>query len=506
MVDRGDFVELDISATTAAGDDGGDAPAEDDESPQPTRRRRWRGVAIVVGIATAVVGGLYVGTGVQEQRATAARLADGHGLRSVPEAPDTVWSTPARYGVLRDDVVVAVDGSVARGHDPATGAELWSYDLGLGENPSCGVEFGFRGDELSTGDPLVCLSRALPYEVAVVDDGELTAQRVLDLPAGASVAPGPGGSLVVAQGDGDPVDATVLLDELASIEGLAPDPDLVPLVEGVDVAAQDAVSDEPLWTRHLEPHVVDNGWRCVELGEGDDSYRFAGAGEASVLSGAGLVQVLGCGVSATLSADGTVLAEPGSGETVVPLPGGLLARNPDLMIAVEPGPSEVLDRQGEVLHEVPGTILSPSATDGTGSPTFVANGSLRAFDGTQELWSAPVGAEQVLAVTGQVVVAATSYAIQGLDRETGQMLWEQDVTASAWLSSAFVDDERLILLATDQSNPEEGLTQTLTAYGLRDGEVRWQQPVPDGPAAGTSVQVADGRMVVTDGATVSVVE
>lgn len=487
MRERREAVEFDLSAAARSPE-----PSDSsDGDPSPRRKRSWRGQLIGLGVVAVIVGGLAVGTGIQDRQATEALLDDGHGLRPLAQAPTEQWSAPADYAVKSDGALVVISDGVARAIDPATGLERWSHDLGLGSEVNCGGYIPVRGVVDGDDDPLVCITEDPPYRVTTIEDGELVATREFDVPTGANLSVGPNGSIVFAERDGNSVGGGTTADIFTPRENGGTTEIDVPPVEGANVWSEDAVTGEERWTQHLDPAISETLGRCLHAAP--DGSPIILADDLSVYSQGDLISVDGCGVTTALSGDGVMLADIGSETEIGQLPDGRIFRTPNYGAGSAGAKSQILAEDGTVERTVDGRILSPDATDGTDVPLLVGAGSLKAFDGDDELWTAPIGVDSIAAATHDAVVVLRGYSMTALDPETGVVLWEEDLPSAQLVSSAYIDGDRVIVHRGDlgDSPSEDSLTWHLEARGLIDGDAEWSLELDD-----RGLMVADGRLIL----------
>lgn len=462
MGERRDAIEFDLTAAVA---DSGSLGPGDDASPPD--RRRWRGPLIAAGVVAVLALGVVAGTFFQERRSSDLLLSDPHGLRSIPTTPTEAWSAPGAAVVLADDVVVTVTDGVARGLDPATGTELWSHDLGIGADINCGEISDFARVELPAEDPLVCVTEDAPYRVSAVDDGELVTARDIEADDDALVRPGPGGGVIVAERDGEPVDMGSQFAAgypVSSDEGPNLDESLA--VEGVDLSMQDAGTEGYRWTSHLDPLAEAGSGSCIDFSvEGTDPAQGGGRFDPNALwlgIEDSVVHVYGCGIEAEVSDSGVVL-EGSEGN-------------------------------------VKGSVLVPVATDGSDIPTFVAreaSARLTALDGDDERWSADLDVDRVLAATSELVIVKGRSAVVALDASTGEQRWENGEALADNMPFVFLDDERVVLapvsISVDRETGTVSYAVTLEALGLADGKSQWARDLGQ-----RAVRALDGRLVTVD--------
>ncbi|WP_068627501.1 outer membrane protein assembly factor BamB family protein [Oerskovia enterophila] len=439
-------------------------------------RRRW----IAAGTALVVVaGGLALGGEIEDRHAADRLVAAPGGLSPWgAEPPHELWSLDAPGGRLVSGgaagLVLLDRGTVSR-VDLGTGDLEWSREVGT--DLVCGTDVGWQA-AVDQDDPLVCLSGGDDREVTVLDGhGHLLGELPLDdfLSTGADVAPGPAGSVVLAERVGarsaDLPGASVSVRPTdGSLEDV-----VVPAGRGVQVSVVDASTGAVRWEHEVDFVVPSRATGdCVARfsdEEGVESHT-VDVESLTVRYTGGVVQVSGCGVRSLFSADGVQLQAPGDASIgVVPVASGGF-----VSIAGDVETTNALDDDGTVRWESPGRHLYPGSTDGSALAVslLASDGRLVAVDPRdgRQLWTADIPAEQVLVQAGEQVVVTSYLYRRALDPITGQTLWETEADYGDRFSvGAFTDGTRLIEVTVRGDQSTDGTR--LTAHDLRTGEEAW---------------------------------
>ncbi|KRD40527.1 hypothetical protein ASE27_06580 [Oerskovia sp. Root918] len=486
-------VEPEESGASGTFEDTGPAQAGDRRL-----RRRW----IAAGTALAVIAaGLTLGGEIEDRRAADRLVAAPGGLSPWgAEPPHELWSLDAPGGRLVSGgaagLVLLDRGTVSR-VDLVTGDLGWSREVGT--DLECGTDVGWQA-AVDQDDPIVCLSGTDDREVTVLDgDGNVLGELSLDdfLSTGADVAPGPAGSVVLAERVGEPSDAapetTVSVQTTDSSEDV-----VVPAGRGVQVSVVDASTGDVRWEREVDFVLPgDAVGDCIVFSndeEGGESHT-VDVESLTVRYTGGVVQVSGCGVRSLFSADGVQLQAPGDASIgVFPVTSGGF-----VSIAGYVETTNALKDDGTVRWKSPGRYLYPGSTDGSALEVslLASDGRLVAVDPRdgRQLWTADIPAEQVLVQAGEQVVVTSHLYRRALDPITGQTLWETEAGyGDRFPAGSFTDGRWLVEVAMRGDQSTDGTR--LTAHDLRTGQEAW---VVDG--------VSDlGRFAAIDGALLQVGE
>ncbi len=517
--------------------DGEEPPPAGDGPDGPRAPRRGRRPAVVGAVAAgvALVLGGMLAVDAWHGRAGLDRLrAAPGGVEPLPDAPREQWTTDVGLtgglALLPGSIVTVADGeAVAVSLD--SGEERWRVDVGkdatCGSGPFWSLPSGEPDDTLvcvapvpeSSGgivrdgslelDPMTGRVVAATWTITVVDDdGEVLGQRDASTD-GALLTPGPDGTVLRAErvgemptGDGAVVEQDTTTGELSGI------PEGRPAV----LQVEDALTGDVRWEAEL-PFVAGSG-QCITWSEadGEETIR-ADLENLWTAVETRLVRVEGCGVTSWFTPDGTRLDEPDNPvDGVVALVDGTYYRDPtgyDWIPTVRTEPTSapaVLGADGSVRWEPPGSVLSPTATDGRPVPVFVRDGlDLVAFDAEgAELWrtSEQRTPDAVLVAAGGTLVVAHGYgdgALAGLDLTTGGERWSLDreelsaglEVGAGWSADvAYTDGSRAILAVSDW----EAGTTSLLAVDLADGEVAWTAETT-GQDGGSWVAPLQGRLL-----------
>ncbi|WP_168210080.1 PQQ-binding-like beta-propeller repeat protein [Oerskovia sp. KBS0722] len=461
-------------------DDGPDGPSGDLGA--RTTRRLPGPPGIAAGIAVVVVaGGLVVGWTIEDRR-EAQRLVGAFG-GVVPwgdAPPGELWSLDApggRFSQAGADGVVLIENGTVSGVDLGTGEIAWSRDVGPGA--TCGTDLAWNGSTQRRDDPLVCVSGGSERLATVLDgDGAVLGSLSLDDVASAEAfaVPGPSGTVVLAERVGETAPGTTATAfRLPTSQGTMQDV-VVPAGRAARVVAVDVVTGEERWEQVVDfvaPEGRPGSCMTSTIIDGIDEESYSvDATSLSVVTVDGTVRVFGCGVDSLLSSDGARLQAPGADSwRLVPAGSGGFVSVYD-----DPETTHALDGDGMLRWETDGRYLFPQAVDGSEQDTWFLAAAGRliavdALDGSRR-WAADVPAEQVLVQTGERVVVSSSLFRRALDLETGQTLWETEVTDSDRFSvSTFTDGRRFFEVTMVGDQPADGAR--LTAYDLATGERLW---------------------------------
>ncbi|MGW6225524.1 outer membrane protein assembly factor BamB family protein [Cellulosimicrobium cellulans] len=507
------------------------------DSPRPSRPGRRTAVVGAVAAGVALVLGGMLAVDAWHGRADIARLrAAPGGVEPLPDTPREQWTAEVGLtgglALLPGSMVTVVDGeAVALALDG--GEERWRVDVGKDATCGSGIFWALPSGE--PDDTLVCVAPVPEppggivrdrspeldpmtgrivsgtWTITVVDDdGEVLGQREAST-EGALLTPGPGGSVVRAERVGEVPAGEGAVLETDDATGMPREiPDGRPAV----VQVEDALTGDVRWEAEL-PFVAGAG-QCITWSEadGEETIR-ADLENLWTAVETRLLRVEGCGVTAWFTLDGTRLDEADNPvDGVVGLADGTYSRDP-VGYDYGWGPSSgteptsapaILGADGSVLWEPPGSVLSPSATDGRPVPTLVRDGlDLVAFDveGT-ELWrtSEQSTSGAVLVAAGGTLVVSNGYgdgALVGLDLTTGGERWSLDredliarlEVGTGWSADvAYTDGSRAILAVSDW----DAGTTSLLALDLADGSVAWTAETA-GPDGGYWVAPLQGRLL-----------
>jgi hypothetical protein len=500
-------------------------------SGSPGRRRRATAqaaavLAIVLGTGLAV-DGIRDHTRIERMRDLPRGVVDV----SAPLGQRWVWAGTVGPGERTTDVAVlddllvleSDDGLVAL--DPASGEETWTVPLH--EDADCGP----MAPPASAAPPataLVCLQGTGGDRevIAVRPDGTTSRPRALDAADTRRYGPphaGPDGTVLRARRVG-PLSAVDLGDAACTDQG-----ECTGTVEaGRDLVlrAEDAATGAERW-RVTVPFQEAGAAQCSLTYGGS----WAGSESRLVISGqltpdafgarvaAGLVDLDGCGIDASVTSDGVVLGaeiEPGMGG-VTRLGAARYAGTSFDGVAR----ATLYAADGDVVGEITGYPLSPMAGDEAGPVTLLAVDEharrLRAYeqDGAPR-WDIALqsGSQRFVAQVGDTAVVTTGAgSVRGLDLTTGAERWVWDGSAAAFADDggyfgnvhvvqAFTDGESVLLLT--ESDTGTG-TQGLVALDAASGAMLWDRadgvPVTTfDPAAGDTVeQGVVGDLLAVDG-------
>jgi outer membrane protein assembly factor BamB len=526
-----DAADLEGSRTSSdvagEGDPGDDEPGPG-EAPSGGLNRSLRLLVPVAAVLAIVLG---TGFAVDSMRdgARAERMRDVHGgVVDVTSPLEVTWAWAGPVGRIGDmdeqdwnevavlgDLLAFQSGDDLVALDPSTGAEAWR--LRLGEDPDCGPQ-GSAGWNEAVTLRLVCLAGPDTGKVAQVvgPDGAVSAERALDAADTrryGSARPGPDGTVLRAQRVGPEPPAGANDAECSSsgeCTGTVDDG------RGVRLRAEDAATGEERWSLTVPFRSTradqcsnwfarswDGAQNMVDLDDMLDSETFG----ARVTGD--LVHLYGCGIQSAVTSDGVLLGlaiEPGTGNVDILHAGGYVGYSFDGVVA-----STLYDADGEVVGEIDGYTLQPTAVDGLGPDTLLAPGELgprlRAYapDGTLR-WDvpAPADVQQFLAQAGgTAIVQSGAGQVRGLDLETGTERWTwaparpgEGYAGDLYVSRAFTDGQSVLLLMEATSGGTG-----LVALDAVSGEVAWEQLGPDtgternAPRSGAGLVAVDGHLL-----------
>ncbi|WP_159792650.1 outer membrane protein assembly factor BamB family protein [Puerhibacterium puerhi] len=514
-------------------------PAADPAADAPGRGARFRAWLarqprtrlVVAGVAAlALVAGAGVAATVADQRRVERLRALPGGVVDLATPPHAAWTTTtdgavwpvAQVGSLlvvmeQESLWVpgaAEGGSVTlRALDPATGEDRWSRDVPAS---TCGP------GGITRSERLVCVVRTDGGWSALVLDaaGDVVAERALpgvEGPAGlttegepppAAVAmPTADGGLLRLVRLGEPPTMPELVDE--GVGDWRPRSPI--LARDLRVTLEDAVTGQERWSTTLAAEPTVDVHSCISVILDGDVPRLDGDTKVWVDASGDVVTVEGCGVSAQLTPEGVRL---GGGE-----PWGVRAVAVADGYAVPPA-AEILEdgtqsfdatgrwslvrRDGTAAGELPGPLIVPAVTDGTGEDLlFVREGgalvALRT-DGLSPAWRTGRPDSGVLAQVDGTVLTVEEGRLVGLDAATGRSRWATDVGAAdaqnlamtaQGMGQAFTDGRRVVVLSPDWGS--DGSAGKLTAYDVGTGEVVWSQPF-DGDVQAWTLAV-DGHLL-----------
>ena len=528
--DAGDPATPSVRARAAdPADADADGPGPDDpRSPSGRPDRRLRVLGPVAAVLAVVLGTGLAVEGARDD-ARMERMRDVHGGVADVSAPlSQTWRWEGLVGsreavdegrgsevaVLGDVLVFQSDRELV-GLRPGTGEEAWT--VSLGQDPDCGP-LGAAGWSRIVTASLVCLTGPGEDRAAVLvgPGGQVSAARGLapaDTERYGPPRPGPDGTVLRARRTG-PASAVDRGDARCTDTGECEG--TVEAGQDLAVRAEDAVTGAERWSVEVpfRPTRADqcNNWlgtawdgspNAVDLGQMIDP------GVFGARIGPDLVQLYGCGIESAVTPGGEQLgtgAQPGRGGVEILSTGGFT----EVMFDDEVR-TVVYAADGRVVGDVPGYVVEPAVSDGSGSGTLLAMGTadavLRAYDADGTLrWRTVTrtGGQRFLAeVAGTVLVMTGVGDVRGLDAATGATLWRWDGTEATggysevhYVSQTFTDGES-VLLVTENGSGGTGLV----ALDAASGEVVWEQhgdTTPDGGLAqgfDTSLVAVDGRLL-----------
>lgn len=507
-----------------ADEDPDGAAPESAAPPSGSRDRRLRAAAPVAALLAIVVGTGFAVDGARDG-ARIERIRDLYGgVVDVSSPVDELWAWQGAVGprgsfeegmwnevAVLGDLLAFQSGDDLVALDPATGDEAWRLELG--EDPDCGPAGPAGWNEVVTRQ-LVCLTGPGSDRTAMVvgPDGAASAGRVLD--AGdadryGAPRPGPDGTVLRAERVGAPPAPGADGGECTDV-GVCTG--IVETGRDVRLRAEDARTGEQRWsvTVPFRPTPADQctNWYSTSwdgttnLVDLDDMLDADGFGAR--ITG-DLVQLYGCGTEAAVTLGGALLtgtaSAPGAGDVESLRTGGYRRHTSD-----GPVRSIVYDADGEVVGEIDGYTLQPSATDGAGPDTLLASGGpgsrLRAYspDGTPR-WDVAAEADIYLylaQVSGTAMVLTGDGTVRGLDLMTGteQFTWSSagpdgEYASGLYVSRAFTDGQSVLLVV------ETGYGGVgLVALDAVTGELAWQQEGDEATADGRFPRPSAGLLAV----------
>ncbi|GAB2463648.1 hypothetical protein [Xylanimonas ulmi] len=463
----------------------------------------------------------------------------GAGLWPIAALGDVVVLAETRGDLDGPPSLAARDGresrTVLHGLDLDTGAERWQAPLDA--EASCGTGPGDLGQSrLTIGrvTQVVCVVGAgQDATVAVVDaDGQVTTRVPDGLDEHTTLLPGPRGTLVRVRQLGDPPEGVELVVDTAmgwrlNHEFQPPD---------VQVSAEDALTGEARWDTRIEADVVDEGsnwWSCTTW-DGAGEPRFDGRTVAASTADQGM-RLWMCGVDVVLTASGRVAHQHPVGEASfagmlmvsaltdgglgisVSADGGWDGRTSSTVVVGDDG--------GEVMR-LPGGVLDPWATDGTGGVVVGGEGAQGAgvivmrdatsligvgADGAQR-WAVPDRPRSegaLVRAAGVMLLAGGSGEMWAVDLGTGETRWTAPLpgvpgSGGTWgyARGAWTDGTVAVLRTPGAADGAE--PTAWTAYDLRTGAVVWRLDGADAdalvPSQSECAAVA-GRLLCSDGST-----
>lgn len=473
--ERAEATGSDESAVATGGASGADGSRDDlgDGGPRagggaPSGRKRWRPWAAAAGVLALVAGGLAVGGQIEERRTQSRLVVSEGGVLPFTGPPQEIWSrdvadqvwTPwgglllGRDASGSDETVTAVD--------VLTGQDVW--EATVGPQAICGRSSFWQPFAVDDG-PLLCLSGALEVmTVTALDpDGRVTGRRDLGTVDEASgYAVGPGSTVVTVRRDG-PVGPPVGRREVWTENGSPTFVD-VPGGRGVVVTLEDALSGDVLWENRVPFVAPDEVWEC----QGRGTEPVLALDQVTTWTTGYVVQVDGCGISASFDVGGARLDDPAApDDQVEPLTATAVNRFDQTTTH-----TTVLDRTGSPAWDVTGQILRPSTTDGTGESTVFVDvlGGLAAFTPEgKELWDVSAYASRMYVHTNAVIVVDDgANGLTALDPSTGRRLWTVPGEDSIYPFGVATDGSQLVVVA----HGSDGAPRT-SGHDLATGDVLW---------------------------------
>lgn len=460
--------------TGAAPNASADPPTPD--GPRRDRKARWRRARRWWLLATVLVVVLVVVSIVQDRRdqARLVRLAAVPGVLAPVDGPvHGLWTTTvATTGAITDlhdvgGVLVGGwtspdGGSMARGVDARTGAEVWSVPLASARVPSWGCVTTQRPATGQNPAVLVC---------EVVD---ASATEILGTTASTHAT---AVHVVVL----DPRTGTVLrrlpADVHASFAPVGTDVALATTTDnGIDVTRLDPRTGRTVWTVHL-------------------TLDFRDAGPVLPV----WVQGLGGGLLVQTDAQAWEL-DPTGGVVRVgadPPPPGVWdffrTAGGDMVRVGFPSPQT----SGDLTYTdlATGATFTPPAArppsyrvdDGSAPNVLLSLGpTMTAWDlrTGQQLWHSEGSMTTALILDGTVYSIGAG-TVHAQDAQTGHTLWSVDTTTRG--ANDLATDGRTLLVLTGN----DAATSTLRSLDLTDGSEQWQTSLP---VAAQSLQVITGRL------------
>ncbi|MFF3065898.1 PQQ-binding-like beta-propeller repeat protein [Oerskovia sp. NPDC057915] len=451
-------------------DDLGDGAPGAGDAPSGRRTTSWKPWVATAGALALVAGGLAIGGQIEERRTQARLVASEGGVLPFTGPPQEIWSRDLadRFWMPWGGLLLGHDASgtdeTVTAVDVLTGQDEW--EATVGPRAVCGRSSIWQPFVVDDG-PLLCLS-GTPEAMTVTalsQDGRVTGRRDLGtVDEGSSYTVGPGSTVVTVRRDG-PVGPPVGPREVWGAND-APTFVDVPGGRGVVVTLEDALSGDVLWESTVPFVAPDEVWECQDSSAGTDPVLTLD--RVTTWTTGYVVQVDGCGVSASFDAGGARLDDPAApDDQVEPLTATAVNRFDQTTTR-----TTVLDRTGSPSWDVTGQILRASATDGTGESTVFVDtlSGLTAFTPEgDELWDVSTYASRLFVHTSTVIVVDDgANGLTALDPSTGRRLWTVPGEDSIYPSGAATDGSQVIILA----HGADGVPRT-TGYDLATGEVLW---------------------------------
>lgn len=265
------------------------------------------------------------------------------------------------------------------------------------------------------------------------------------------------------------------------------DPGAAVWAAGPDLVIRTVGHDGSVRVTRTDPITSTVRWTFVSAGPGGTGALAPGqvqvVGDLVVVSTGPDGTLAGAGGSSVLSADGSVLhtwrAESltGAHGQVDVLAGGQLLGDP-VMTAGGTQATRILDLDTGRTFTATGRPLAANPDDGSlvGLLVLMASttgDSVLAYDVAtgERLWADPGAIGSVpLAIDGRVV-RTSGGELRSIDGLTGRTIWTTPVRRST--ARTLLTDGRLVLLTR-----LDGDAAVLAAYGLDDGLLRWETPIP----------------------------
>ena len=451
-------------------DDRGGRAAGAQDAPPGRRTTPWKPWAATAGVLALVAGGLAIGGQVEERRTQARLVASEGGVLPFTGPPAEIWSRDLA------DQIWTPWGGLLLGHDTSgtdetvtaidvlTGQDVW--ETVVGPRALCGRTSFWQPFVMDDG-PLLCLSGTPEVRTvtALSPDGRVTGRRDLGtVDEATGYAVGPGSTIVTVRRDG-PVGPPVGPREVWGPND-APTFVDVPGGRAVVVTLEDALSGEVLWESTVPFVAPDEVWECE--GRGDGTEPVLTLDQVTAWTTGYVVQVDGCGVSASFDVSGARLDDPAAPDDQgEPMTATAVNRFDQATTR-----TTVLDRTGSPSWDVLGQVLRASATDGTGESTVFVDtlSGLAAFTPEgDELWDVATNATRLFVHTSAVIVVDDGTdGLTALDPSTGRRLWTVPGEDSSAPLGAATDGSQMIALAYGS----DGTART-TGYDLATGEVLW---------------------------------
>lgn len=495
----------------------GEVPPEAGDPLSGGPGRRLRTLMPVAAVLAVVLGTGFAVDGVRAaERIERIREAPGGVVDvSSPLGRTWTWTPEAGADELAGEMMLAdLEGLLAflsEGElvalDPASGEEVWS--LPLGEDAACGPT-GYAGAPGYRTSGLVCLQGGAADREAVTvgPDGVVSESRRLD-PADdrryGEPLPGPEGTVLRAKrlGPGSAVD----VGDARCSETNGECSGTVEAGRDLLLRAEDAVTGDERWSMTI-PFRATAAQGCTPW----FGYPWSGwevPAEETLAPdmfgariGAELVDVWGCGVSASVTPGGVLLRTEGltgSGSGVAFGDGRYGA-----VTATDGAPRTALfASDGTVVGEILGFSTGPRTTDGLDEPTLLAGAPtgthLRSYttDGSLR-WEVAVRpeagtAELVAQVGGTLVTNSWTSGFAGLDLATGAERWSwkpgellDDLAYGlGYVAQTFTDGRSVLLPVQSDSGAVE-----LMSVDATSGELVWNRPLADVVGPGQDVLLA----------------